>query len=146
MTALEKMRDFIASYDGADILKDFQIDFTDQVPANAGLFPAGMTELSRQTDILGNCEIQNQLNFALYITLKKVPGNDDLAKINAEWILDFQDYVQEASFTKNFPAFGDYHDSETISATQGRLYQANEEGTALYAIQISVRYTKKYSK
>ena len=44
MTALEKITDFIKSYPGADILREFQIDFTDQIPANGAWWrSAGMS-------------------------------------------------------------------------------------------------------
>ena len=43
MTALEKLRDWIATYPGYNILADFQVDFTDQMTANSGgIFPSGL--------------------------------------------------------------------------------------------------------
>ena len=59
MTALEKMRGFVASYPGADILSEFRIDYTDQIPSNGGLFPSGLVEISRKTDLLGNTTATN---------------------------------------------------------------------------------------
>ena len=50
MTALEKITGFVKSYPGADILQDFQVDFTDQIPANGGIFPSGLVEVSRKKD------------------------------------------------------------------------------------------------
>lgn len=41
-TPLEKMRAFVASYPDADILSTLQIDYTDQVPEMAGIFPQGL--------------------------------------------------------------------------------------------------------
>lgn len=146
MTKLEKMKKIVSDYPGADILKDFRIDYTDQIPATAGLFPAGLIELRRRQDILGNIEIENRLNFALYLILPKSGDDDVLNTINAEWIINFQEYIQDLNFTKNFPPFGDYHNSETISATDGRLYDSTDEGLGLYAIQISVQYQKRYTK
>ena len=51
MTALEKITAFVRSYPGADIFRDFQVDYTDQIPANGGIFPSGLTEVARKTDI-----------------------------------------------------------------------------------------------
>lgn len=42
MTALEKIREWLASYPGFDILSAFQVDYTDQIPANGGIFPSGL--------------------------------------------------------------------------------------------------------
>jgi hypothetical protein len=139
MTALEKMRAFVASYPDHDILARLDVDYTDKVPNAAGLFPSGLVEVSRTRDILGDVTVENQLNFALYTTLEKYEDGTD----NAEWQLAFQQWVQEQSALGLAPAFGDDPRTERIQAQNGQLYGADEEGTALYAIQISVNYTKK---
>ena len=138
MTKLEKMKDFISKYEHFDILDNFCIDYTDQLPANAGLFPAGLVELERRADILGNVEVQNQLNFALYVILNKSAGDDEL--------IDFAEYIQEENLRHKHLPFGDYPESEIIMASDGRLYDATDEGLGIYAIEISVRYTKKIRK
>ena len=139
MTALEKMRAFVASYPDHDILARLDVDYTDKVPNAAGLFPSGLVEVSRTRDILGDVTVENQLNFALYTTLEKFEDGTD----NAEWQLAFQEWVQEQSALGLAPTFGDDLRTERIQAQNGQLYSADEEGTALYAIQISVNYTKK---
>jgi hypothetical protein len=139
MTALEKMRAFVASYPDHDILARLDVDYTDKVPNAAGLFPSGLVEVSRTRDILGDVTVENQLNFALYTTLEKFEDGTD----NAEWQLAFQEWVQEQSALGLAPTFGDEPRTERIQAQNGQLYSADEEGTALYAIQISVNYTKK---
>lgn len=146
MTKLEKIKTVINGYEGFAILDNFRIDYTDALPANAGLFPAGLVELERDTDILGNVEVQNQLNFALYVVLNKAAGDDELATINADWLIDFAEYIQTISATHQHPAFGDYPESEIMYASDGRLYDSTDEGLGLYVIEISVRYTMKISK
>ena len=144
-TALEKMREFVSSYPDFDILSGFQIDYTDQVPDNGGLFPTGLVEVSRKTDILGEtCEVRNQLNFALYTVLAKSPGDDAGASFNAEWQMGFQLWVQEQSARGLAPAFGDRPREERITAQNGQLYSAGAEGTAVYAIQVNAEYVKEY--
>jgi hypothetical protein len=86
MTALEKMRAFVASYPDHDILARLDVDYTDKVPNAAGLFPSGLVEVRRTRDILGDVTVENQLNFALYTTLEKFEDGTD----NAEWQLAFQ--------------------------------------------------------
>jgi hypothetical protein len=140
VTDLEKMRGFVQSYPDYDILSRLDIDYTDKVPNSGGLFPSGMVEVSRRRDILGGVTVTNQLNFALYTTLEKYEDGSD----NAEWQLGFQQWVQAQSALGLAPAFGDEPRAETIAAQNGQLYSADDEGTALYVIQINVTYVKNY--
>ena len=107
MTALETVKEWIATYPGHDILSAFSVDYTDQIPANGGIFPSGLVEIRRTEDILGNVEVENQYNFGLYYVFEKSPGDDVGATINADWIMDFQEWVQEQSIRGTVPKFGD---------------------------------------
>ena len=144
MTALEKIRDFIKSYPGSDIFRDFHVDYTDQIPFNGGMFPSGLVEVSRKRDILGNTAVTNQYNFGLYYVFEKSPGDDIGAMENADWLMDFQEWVQSASALGFAPVFGDVPESEKITAQNGVLYGADEEGTAMYMVQLTVTFIKKY--
>lgn len=144
MDALEKMRQFVASYPDADIFEKFSIDYTDNVPDNGGLFPTGLVEVSRSKDLLGNVTVRNQYNFALYTLFAKSPGDDLGATYNAEWVMGFQEWVQEQSARGLAPAFGDVPGEESISAENGQVHSADNEGTALYVVQITVNYTKEF--
>ena len=144
MTALDKIRWFIRQYPGADVFRDFHVDYTDQIPDNGGVFPSGLTEVSRTRDILGNVTTVNQYNFGLYYVFKKSPGDDTGAAENADWVMDFQEWVQSASALGFAPVFGDVPESEKITAQNGVLYGADEEGTAMYMVQLTVTFIKKY--
>ena len=144
MTALDKMRDFVSSYPGADILQEFRVDFTDQIPANGGIFPSGLVEVKRETDILGDVTVTNQYNFGLYYVFEKAPGDDIGAAANADWLMDFQEWVQEQSALGRAPAFGDVPRLERISAQNGVLYDTQDEGLAVYAVQLSVLFIKEF--
>ena len=144
MTALEKIREFVKQYPGADIFRDFHVDYTDQIPFNGGVFPSGLTEVSRSRDILGNVTVVNQYNFGLYYVFEKSPGDDIGAMENADWLMDFQEWVQEQSALGLAPVFGDAPGSESITAQNGVLYDAGEEGTAMYMVQLTVQFIKKY--
>lgn len=145
MTPLERMRAFVASYPDFDILGSFQVDYTDQVPGFGGLFPSGLVEVSRRKWVDGSGgEVVNQLNFALYTVLAKPPGDDEGASMNAEWQMGFQMWVQEQSMLGLAPAFGDQPRREELTAQNGQLYSADDEGTALYMIQIQVTYVKEF--
>lgn len=144
MTALEKITAFVRSYPGADILRDFHIDYTDQIPANGGTFPSGLVEVSRKTDLFGNVTVTDQYNFGLYYVFPKAPGDDEGAAVNADWIMDFQEWVQERSALGEAPVFGDNPRQERIMAQNGVLYDAQDEGTATYMVQLSVQFVKHF--
>lgn len=144
MTALEKITSFIQGFPGADILQEFHIDYTDQIPANGGAFPSGLVEISRKTDLMGNVTVTNQYNFGLYYVFLKAPGDDAGAAVNADWIMDFQEWVQEQSARGLAPIFGDEPKSERIMAQNGVMYSARDEGTAMYMVQLSVQFVKLF--
>lgn len=146
MTALEKIRSFVKSYPGSDIFRNFHVDYTDQIPFNGGVFPSGLVEVSRNRDIVGNATVRNQYNFGLYYVFEKSPGDDDGAAENAGWVMDFQEWVQEQSVLGAAPVFGDDPKSEKITAQNGVLYDADEEGTAMYMVQLSVQFIKNYEE
>lgn len=144
MTPLEKIKSWLATYPGFDILSQFQVDYTDQIPANGGIFPSGLAEIGRRTDIFGNVTVENQYNFGLYYVFEKAPDDDTGATINADWIMDFQEWAQEQSVLGEAPIFGDEPRKERILAQNGVLYDATDEGLATYMVQLSVRFTKKF--
>lgn len=144
MTALETIKEWIATYPGHDILADFSVDYTDQVPANGGIFPAGLTEVSRTEDVAGNVLVENQYNFGLYYVFEKPPGEDEPAEVNADWVMDFQEWVQSQSIAGTVPQFGT--ETTAIKAQNGALYDADDEGTATYMVQLSVSFEKLFEK
>ena len=143
MTALEKLKEFIERYDEYDILRDFSVDYIDRMPSSGAVYPAGLVELSRSGDIVGNVTVNNQYNFSIYYCFEKAEGDDVGAAINADWLSGFQEWVQEQSATGKAPVFGDVPHEERISAQNGVLFEADEV-TAIYMVQLSVTFTKKY--
>lgn len=145
MTALEKMRQWIATFPDYDFLSNgFYVDYTDQAPENGGISPSGLIEVERKRDILGNVTVTNQYNFALYCVFAKTPGDNDGAIVNADWVMNFQEWAQKQSVTRLAPSFGDEPKSEKITAQNGIMYDADEEGTAMYMIQLSVQFKKNF--
>ena len=146
MTALEKIKGWLGSYPGFDLLSAFQVDYTSEVPDCGGLFPAGLVELDRRQDILGGVTVENQYNFAIYYLLEKAAGDDTGAAENAAWVMDFQEWVQRQSVLGLAPRFGSGTAPEVIRAENGTLYEVDGEGTALYSVQLSVRFEVKYER
>lgn len=143
MTILERVRKWLGTFPDFDILSAFQVDYTDTAPANAGLFPAGLVEVSRAEDVLGNVTVVNQYNFGIYCVLEKAAGDDVGATINADWVIAFQQWVQEQAVTGRAPVFGDEPKEERVAAQNGALFETGG-GTGVYMVQLSVRFVKKY--
>lgn len=143
MTALDKLKTWLGTYSGHDILSNFFVDYTDKVPSNGGVFPSGLVEVERSKDILGDVTVTNQYNFALYYVFEKSPGGDE-AVTNADWIEDFQGWVQAQSILGSAPSFGDETNTEKITAQNGVMYDSNDEGTAMYMVQLAVQFKKIY--
>ena len=99
------------------------------MPSSGAVFPQGLQEIERRTYITGAVCVTNQSNFGLYFTFAKSAGDDEGAKINADWVNDFQHWVQEPVIAR---------------AQNGVLYEAEAEGTATYMVVLSLRYTKTY--
>ena len=141
-TELEKIKTWLETYTGFP--NGYQVDFTSDCPPNGGIFPSGMVEVSRRRDVLGNVTVENQLNFGIYWVFSKSPWDDEGSTFNAEFVMDFQRWVQEQSATGQAPTFGDRPRRERIIASNGALYAADEEGTGTYMVQLSVNYVKEY--
>lgn len=144
MTDLEKIKEWVAAYPGFDILSEFQVDYVDHaLPGNAGIVPSGLVEVERRTDIVGNISVTNQYNFGVYCVFEKADGDAVGAEVNADWVMDFQMWVQAQSAMGLAPVFGDAPDTERITAQNGVLYET-DEGVGTYMVQLSVLFTKKY--
>ena len=138
MTDLEKLRQWLLTYpDWEDTLC---VDFTEAAPGNTGLFPAGMEEVRRQEDILGNLQLQCRYRFLLY---RKTTGQAD-GTVNAQWMMNFQNWVQKQCATGQNPHFGDMPDRERIQAQKGSLKAASHVGTGTYTVTLIADFIKKY--
>ena len=143
-TDLDRLRSWLATYPNADVLQ-MRVDYTDKLPGEFGVFPSGLVEIRRTRDITGCVTVKCQYNFALSGVFEKSPGDDAGSISNAEWVIDFQLWVQEQSARGLAPKFGNSSQSnETISAQNGALYQADAEGLAMYMVQLSATFTNEY--
>jgi len=144
MTPLEKLKTWLGTSPGFAIFSDFWADYTDRVdPGTGSISPGGLAEIERRKDILGNVTVTSQYNFSIYCVFEKAPGDDAGATINADWVMDFQEWVQEQSVLGLVPVFGDVPRDEKIMAQNGVLYDINE-GAATYTVQLSVQFKKRY--
>ncbi len=144
MTDLEKIRNWLKAYPAAVPVQNLKVDYYSPDPDNGSIDPSGLVEVSRTTDITGGVTVENQYNFALYFVLLKSPDDDAVAADNAALLMDFQQWVQDQSLRRLAPVFGDDPDGEIIKAQNGALFAANEEGVAIYTVQLSVNFNKYY--
>lgn len=114
-----------------------QFDYADAVPGNSGLYPKGITELSRREDVLGNVRTRYSCAF----TLRRAAGQ---GPENAQWLLDFQNWVMEQDRLGLAPKFGDEPRSERLRAFEGRLDSRHQAGSNMYTVQLTAEFTKLY--
>ena len=139
MTDLEKMVQWLKTYPGWQDMP-LTIDYTEPQPVNGGLFPLGMEILSRREDVLGNAWLHCRSRFTLFRSCSGQADNTE----NAQWLLDFQNWVLECSALHRTPRFGDVPEREHLHAEKGRLKEASQTGTGLYAVTLTAEYVKKY--
>lgn len=144
MSDLERIREWISEYPGTEALQGLRIDYYSAQPENGSIAPAGLTEISRTEDILGNVTVENQYNFGLYFVLTKAADDDETAAANAEWIMGLQQWVQEQSIQRLAPTFGEEPKTERIQAQNGALDVNNEDGTATYFVRLTINFKKFY--
>lgn len=143
-TDLQRLIDWLKTYTGYDILGNFQVDYTDQIPSNGAVFPQGLQEVERTETILGDITLTNQYNFGLYFTFEKSAEDDVAAKINADWLMGFQRWVQEQNARRLVPNFGNTQTPARASAQNGQLFSADGSGTAIYMVTLSVTFEQFY--
>lgn len=114
-----------------------QLDYAENVPGNSGLYPRGITELSRREDVLGTVKTRYSCTFLL----RRAAGARDE---NARWLLDFQNWVAEQDRLGLTPKFGDEPKTERLRAFDGRLDSRTQAGSSLYTVHISAEFTKLY--
>ena len=114
-----------------------QVDYADAIPGNTGLYPRGITELSRREDVLGNVTVRCSWGFALQRAA--LPGEE-----NARWLMEFQNWVAEQDRLGLAPKFGDDPKYERIRAFEGRLQDRAQAGSGRYTVMLTAEFTKNY--
>lgn len=112
-----------------------RIDFVDARPGSTGLYPKGLKEISRREDVLGNLTVRCRYDFLL----RKLGGSGEE---NANWLVQFQNWVMEQDRQGLAPQFGDDPKLERIRAFEGQLHSHAQVGSALYTVQLSAEFTK----
>ena len=114
-----------------------QFDYADAVPGSAGLYPRGITELSRREDVLGNVTVRYSCSFIL----RRIAAQ---RQENAQWLLELQEWVAQQDRLGLAPKFGDEPKTERLRAFDGRLDRHSQVGSSLYTVHLSAVFTKIY--
>lgn len=115
------------------------VDYHSGIPGSGGLYPAGVEEVQRREDILGNVQVLCRAHFDIY---RVTPGQQDGYE-NAAWLLAFQDWVQSQSQMGLAPTFGAEPAREILRAQNGKLKKASQTGTGIYTVHLSADYVIK---
>ena len=113
------------------------VDFHDGNPGSVGLYPAGVEEIDRREDVLGNVKIRCSCAFVL----RRTAGQRGE---NARWLLEFQNWVMEQDRMGLAPKFGDEPKTERLRAFEGRLDSHNQAGSSMYTVHLTAEFTKLY--
>lgn len=138
MTVLEKIRNWLVTFPQWGEV-ELVIDSTAAVPVSCGLFPGGVEEIARREDVLGNSTVQ----YRQYFTLRREAERSEAA---AQWLLEFQNWVQEQSWLGLAPQFGDNPRQERMRAEKGKLTSISETGTAAYEVKLTAQYIKNFKE
>ena len=136
MTDLERVRQWIMTYPQWE--DTLTVDFVETGTGKAGLFPLGLEERERREDVLGNVQVACRYHFALY---RRTQGQQDCTA-NAQWLLAFQNWVQQQSVAGLAPHFGDMPARERIQAQKGTLKERAQTGT--YTVTLIADFIKVY--
>jgi len=121
-----------------DLSEDMHIDFTDQKAKSYGIMPTGENILKRF--VAGGCK--KQYNAVLYIRNYTI---DDFERLqNSEFLESFSSWLDEQNLNRNFPVVSENIEIESISCSNGMLFDLDETGdTGLYQLQLQIIYTKE---
>lgn len=140
MTDIEILLSWLKTYPGwtDEVL---HTDYSEGTPGCMALYPKGVEELSRREDLLGNAQVQYRSRFTLR---RQVAGQGDQEK-HAQWMLDFQQWVQRQDAAGLAPRFGDVSFTESLRAENGALKEISKNGLAAYELTITAEYVKCYA-
>lgn len=136
MTDLQKLRQWLKTFPQWE--DTLLVENLEPEPGNAGVFPGGLEEVGRRMDVLGNLQVECRLLFSLYRRTPR-PREDEKS---AQWLLDFQNWVQQQSTAGLAPHFGDVPSRERMQAQKGTLKERAQTGT--YVVTLIADFMKVY--
>ncbi|MBQ7345479.1 MAG: hypothetical protein IJW45_05395 [Oscillospiraceae bacterium] len=141
---LDRVRQWLLGAPGMAEVESLAVDYYPAEPGNGSIGPAGLTEVARREDVLGNVAVEQTMSFQVSFVMVKDESDDALATRNAQWLLDLQRWVQAQSLGRLAPTFGDLPRREWVRAEDGALKEVSQEGTAVYAVRLTFGFIKMY--
>ena len=140
MTELKQLLSWLKTYPGwaEEII---HTDYMDGTAGCVAIYPKGVEILSSQEDLLGNAAVKYRCR---YILRRQVAGPESNEK-NAQWMMDFQQWVQQQNEMGLTPRFGDVHIAESIQAEKGALKERSGNGLAVYEVTLTAQYVRTYT-
>ena len=132
---MEQIKQWLQSFPGWE--GTVCVDYVDAKPGNTGLYPKGLKEIFRREDVLGNLTVHYRYDFLLR-------RNAARGEENAQWLMEFQNWVMEQSRLGLAPQFGDDPKTERIRASEGQLQSHAQAGSSMYTVRLSKEFTKTY--
>lgn len=139
---LETLRNWLESYPKWNAGGFTCIDFTDGTPGTTAMYPQGMEELERKADVTGNTWVRCRWNFLLY----RIGQRQEDSAVDAAWLMEFQQWVQQQCAGGQAPVFGDAPDQELLYARKGRQQKANAAGAVSYSVELVAEFMKYYGQ
>lgn len=135
---LETLKTWLETYPGWDS-EVCRAEYTEGTPGNSGLFSQGLEEVSRREDVLGNLQVRCRRKFRLLRMASSEQGQQQ-----AQWMRDFEAWVQAQSAKGLCPRFGDDPHGAWIRAEKGKLAQIRQTGSHMYEVILTAEFTKYY--
>ena len=121
MGILESLRQFLQGFPG---LGELAVDFTQDGPGNAGLFPVGITEVDRRTDLLGNIQVTYEGLFTLY-------KRQELGQDGAQWLLDLECWL--------------LNNNDAVQVRKAKIQEASQLQYGLCTVTLAMRLRKTFN-
>ncbi len=135
MTDLEKLRQWLQTYPKWE--DAICVDFSTDAPGCVGIFPEGLVEVGRQEDLLGNLQVDCRYRFVL---LRQTTNQKGAAE-NAEWLMEFQNWVLAQNAAGLVPQFGD---DTRIQPQKSGLKSVSQSGIATYTVTLVADFVRTY--
>ena len=139
MSIIKALQDYLTTYDGIELKPINQVltDRTGESPSSYALAPSGDNRIV--ADILGNKTIENN-----YVFFAKEAAADEVDRQdNYDFLENFREWLDDQNDAGNLPTLPGRYEAESLEVSNSMLFDIDEDGTALYQIQIKLTITKR---
>lgn len=138
MSIIKAVQDWLSEYEGMSMrpLSEIRTDLTEEQPSSYALAAAGNSKI--EEDILGNCTYQNS-----YVFYARELASNEIDRADTHEFLDrLKEWIEEKNASGDLPSLPDGYTAEGIEVSNAMLFGIDENGVALYQVQIQLTYVK----